>query len=134
MDQTVRQLVRERAGHRCEYCRIPQFALPWARFHVEHIRASQHGGTDHLENLALACRNCNLYKGPNLSAVDPITGQIVLLFNPRTDQWNGHFVMSDDFQIMGTTDVGRATASLLNMNHSDRVQLRAEIAELGEVV
>ena len=36
MDASARQLVRERAGHPCEYCRKPErhFAL---RFHIDHI-------------------------------------------------------------------------------------------------
>ncbi len=29
MDETLRQFVRERAGHHCEYCRIPQDAAPF---------------------------------------------------------------------------------------------------------
>ena len=28
---------------------------------------------------------CNLHKGPNLSGVDPDTGQVVRLFDPRDD-------------------------------------------------
>jgi len=44
MDRATSQLVRQRAGQRCEYCRLPQqhSAL---RFHIEHIVARQHGGT-----------------------------------------------------------------------------------------
>ena len=43
MDAAVRQLVWHRAGDRCEYCRLPQAAAPAFTFHVEHIRARQHG-------------------------------------------------------------------------------------------
>jgi len=32
MDAGTRRLVRERAGERCEYCRLPQSALPLADF------------------------------------------------------------------------------------------------------
>jgi hypothetical protein len=60
-----------------------------------------------------------------------MTGQIVTLFNPRRDQWSKHFSVQE-FRIIGLTDIGRATVSLLNMNHPDRIQLRAELAELGE--
>lgn len=38
--------------------------------HIEHIVARQHGGPTRLDNLALAGRNCNLKKGPDLSGVD----------------------------------------------------------------
>ena len=55
MDEQLRQTVRERADHRCEYCCLPQDAEPFFVYHVEHIVARQHGGSDDNENLALAC-------------------------------------------------------------------------------
>jgi len=64
----VRQLVRQRAGQRCEYCRLPEHASELA-MHVEHIVARQHGGGDDTNNLAFACDRCNLCKGPNLVAI-----------------------------------------------------------------
>lgn len=127
MDDGVRQLVRKRAGNRCEYCRLPQAALPWARFHIEHVRARQHRGTDDADNLALACNRCNAHKGPNLSSYDPDTDELVLLFNPRIDTWEEHFVMND-CNVFGLTPGGRATVALLSMNDPDRVQLRIELA------
>jgi hypothetical protein len=127
MDGGVRQLVRKRAGNRCEYCRLPQAALPWARFHIEHVRARQHRGTDDADNLALACNRCNAHKGPNLSSYDPDTDELVVLFNPRIDTWEEHFVMND-CNVFGRTPVGRSTVALLSMNDPDRVQLRIELA------
>jgi 5-methylcytosine-specific restriction endonuclease McrA len=76
--------VRRRASDRCEYCHLPQSAFR-RPFHIEHIVARQHGGLSRLDNLALACWNCNLKKGPNLSGIDPTTGLVVALFNPRKD-------------------------------------------------
>lgn len=43
------------------------------------------GGTDNEENLWLACRLCNGYKGVQTEAIDPKTGETLLPFNPRTD-------------------------------------------------
>ena len=54
MDERLRQTVRERADHRCEYCCLPQDAEPFFAYHVKHIVARQHGGSDDNENLALA--------------------------------------------------------------------------------
>jgi 5-methylcytosine-specific restriction endonuclease McrA len=85
MDAKARSSVRERAAHKCEYCGLPQHLVPLVPFHIEHIISKQHGGTDAPENLALACYHCNLHKGPNLSGIDPETGQIAALFNPRRD-------------------------------------------------
>jgi hypothetical protein len=88
VDKAVHKAVRARAGHRCEYCRFPEtFAeLP---FHLDHIIALQHGGPTVPENLALACCYCNRYKGPNLSGIDPESGNVVSLFHPRQLGLNG---------------------------------------------
>jgi 5-methylcytosine-specific restriction endonuclease McrA len=71
-DAEVKDLVRQRAGDRCEYCGLRQKHSHLAH-HIEHIVAKQHGGTDELGNLALACHRCNLRKGPNLTGIDPVT-------------------------------------------------------------
>ena len=105
MDSSVRQRVQQRAGNRCEYCRLPQSVAASVRFHVEHIRPRQHGGTDDIENLALACPNCNWRKGSNLTAVDSETGQLAMLFNPRSDQWHEHFALVG-LEIVGLTITG----------------------------
>lgn len=126
MDAALRKLVRDRAADRCEYCHLPQQAVD-ATFHVEHIRARQHGGTDTAENLALACDRCNLFKGPNLVSVDPVTQQVVLLFHPRNDDWNEHFVVRGSL-IEGQTPTGRSTVELLQMNAWRRRKLREAIA------
>lgn len=63
MDAAKRQWIRDRAGDRCEYCRLPQEATPFVTHHVEHIVSRQHGGEDDDQNLALACDRCNAYKG-----------------------------------------------------------------------
>ena len=125
MDATLRELVSQRAGERCEYCRIPQEATPLIPFHVQHIVARQHGGSDASDNLALACDRCNAYEGPNLTSIDPETGQTVAVFNPRQDAWRDHFVLRGG-RIMGLTPTGRATVQLLNMNAPRRVELRKE--------
>ncbi len=125
MDPAVRELVRTRASNACEYCRIPQEATPVIPFHVEHIVSRQHGGTDDPATLALACDRCNAYKGPNLTSIDPDSGVMVALFNPRQDVWTDHFVLRHG-HIVGLTSTGRATARLLNMNAARRVELRLE--------
>jgi hypothetical protein len=40
--------------------------------------------------LALACCYCNRYKGPDLSGIDPNSGEVVPLFHPRRQQWDEH--------------------------------------------
>ena len=105
MDETLRELVRLRSGNRCEYCLIRQEHIPLTKLQVEHIVARQHAGEDVLTNLALACDRCNLHKGPNLTGIDPLTGQIVPLFHPRCDDWNDHFQWVG-VEIVGITPKG----------------------------
>lgn len=125
MDEAVRQFVRTRAGGLCEYCQLNQEHYP-PSFHIEHIRALSHQGDDSLENLALTCPRCNRYKGPNLSAYDPQTQELVTLFNPRTDSWSEHFALQGEF-IEGLTAQGRATIELLKMNEEERLILRRHL-------
>ncbi|MBM3738899.1 MAG: hypothetical protein FJW39_24250 [Acidobacteria bacterium] len=70
-----------------------------------------------------ACQQCNFRKGPNLSAIDPATGQGVRLFDPRRDRWDQHFILKDG-RIEGLTPVGRATSELLGMNAPRRIEFR----------
>ncbi|MEK7270741.1 MAG: HNH endonuclease signature motif containing protein [Planctomycetota bacterium] len=105
---------------------------PFARFHIEHVIPRQHGGKDDASNLALACYHCNLHKGPNLAGVDPLSREIVPLFHPRTDRWDEHLAVREGF-IEGLTPKGRATVQVLNMNAADRLDLRYELADRGDL-
>src|SRR5437764_1101067 len=91
MDKALEQHIRLRAQDRCEYCHASQSLYP-EKFPIDHIIARQHRGATVSENLCLCCLECNLRKGPNIAGVDPESGQIVPLFNPREDSWDEHFV------------------------------------------
>lgn len=130
MNQATRESVRRRAAHRCEYCYLPD-SVTHAVFQVDHIIAQQHLADDSLLNLAWSCSRCNCYKGPNLSSVDPTSGEIVNLFHPRQQIWNEHFQLQEAL-IVGLTPTGRATSRLLEMNDLHRVSLREWLIEEGE--
>jgi hypothetical protein len=125
MEATTTARVRARAGNRCEYCLIHQQHY-LITFHVEHIIARQHRGSDADSNLALACHFCNRHKGPNVAGLDPATGVLTRLFNPRTDVWSHHFRIERG-RIIGLTPVGRTSVEVLQMNRLDRVRLRGEL-------
>ena len=129
MDAELRDYVRARAEDRCEYCLLPHAAqrLP---FHVEHIVAKQHGGSDDADNLAWSCDRCNAYKGTNLASIDPETGDIVALFHPRRDSWLEHFTFRGA-EIDGVSPSGRATVRLLQFNARRRVEVRRELLDEG---
>ena len=120
----LRTQVRERAHNACEYCHLHQDDSPLAVLHIEHIIPKVHGGTDDLDNLALACIDCNLHKGTNLTGIDPQTGDVTELFHPRQENWNEHFE-SQAVYLIGRTAIGRTTIRVLNMNSDDQVTLRS---------
>ncbi|SKB07139.1 HNH endonuclease [Prosthecobacter debontii] len=128
----TRQLVRERAQFRCEYCHLHQDHEPSRPFHIEHIIARQHRGDDHLENLALAFHLCNWHKGPNLTSLDPDTNALTRLFHPRQDKWPDHFRL-EGVRIVGLTDIGKTTLWLLEMNGEERLELRSILLDAGEI-
>jgi hypothetical protein len=131
MDAGTRRFVRERAQERCEYCRLHQRNSELLH-HIEHVIAHQHGGSDDVDNLALACHRCNLHKGPNLTGVDPQTGDVEILFHPRRDQWSEHFVFRGAY-LEGLTPAGRVTVEVLALNDARRIELRQELLALGEL-
>ena len=132
INATTRELVRARAGERCEYCHLLQRHLRGQVFHVEHIIARKHRGGDEPANPALACDQCNWHKGANLSGMDPDTGALVRLFDPRREGWAEHFRF-DGAHITGLTACGRTTAEVLQMNSAERFELRSILAALGEL-
>lgn len=129
MDRAIDDAVRQRARFLCEYCLMPQ-DIHRLRFPIDHIIARQHGGATELENLALACGRCNRHKGPNISGIDPVTANVVRLFNPRRNRWSDHFRL-DGAQIVGISPEGRATVSTLAMNHPEDIAIRTELLEQG---
>jgi HNH endonuclease len=132
MDPSRQDFVRRRADNRCEYCLLRQEHSELIH-HIEHIVARQHGGGDDVGNLALACHRCNLHKGPNLTGLDPVSGQIARLFDPRRDRWAEHFMLRGA-HIEGITPTGRATVHVLAINDQRRLELRSEVLARGETL
>ncbi len=120
----LRKRVEIRARRRCEYCHAPQTACGY-RFHLEHIVPTAAGGSDEIENRALACATCNLAKGDRTTSVDPETGQTVPLFDPRTNAWEEYFRWhGDPMVLVGVTAEGRATVVALDLNGDLRLAAR----------
>lgn len=122
---TIERRVRERAGERCEYCLLAQ-AGQEATFHIDHVNPRKNGGETTLENLALACVSCSLRKGARSTALDPVTHELVTLFNPRLELWANHFEHAVGLLIVGKTSTGRATVELLHLNRPTAISIRYE--------
>jgi hypothetical protein len=126
---TLRRQVIDRAGNRCEYCRLAQTGQE-ATFHIDHVVPVVGGGKTAVENLALACVSCSLRKGGRMLSRDPQTGEHVVLFNPRVESWPTHFRWQGVW-IVGTTATGRATVLALSMNRLLALAIREEEAHRG---
>ena len=129
MARSRRAIVRERAGDRCEYCRIPQSST-CLRHTLDHIRARKHRGSTDVENLCWSCAQCNAAKGPNVAGHDPATDELVPLFNPRSDRWDDHFGWNGSV-LAGRTPVARTTIDVLRINDANRLAHRALLMQAG---
>ncbi len=130
MDESLARPVRERAGHACEYCLMPQAYYPTVVFPIDHIIARQHGGATVLSNLANSCLHCNSHKGPNIAGRDKKTKRLTPLFNPRRHKWHRHFRWDGPY-LVGKTLIGRVTVYVLALNHPDLVEVREELIAEG---
>lgn len=126
---SIRQLVAQRAGYRCEYCRIHQDDF-YFQFEIDHIVSLKHEGETSLENLALACGICNRNKGSDLGTYLDGKKEFVRLFDPRTDDWYEHFELSEGV-ILAKSPIGRTTVKILDFNNSDRIMLRQVLIAAG---
>ena len=129
--KSLRVEVRERARGWCEYCRSHvKYSL--SSFVLDHIVPLSLGGRTVSENLALACSGCNLHKAARRSALDPLTGRMVALFNPRVQKWSDHFDWNEDSsEIIGRTPTGRATVEALQLNREGLRNLRGVLKMVG---
>jgi HNH endonuclease len=122
---SLRQQVIEQAKYRCEYCRTFS-RLTGMPLVMEHILPKSMGGPDLRENLAASCYRCNEFKGVKTHAIDPETGQLVPLFNPRQQTWAEHFTwVNGGTHVAGITPTGRASAIALRLNNDYMTEARA---------
>jgi hypothetical protein len=131
ISKRLRDRIRRQADDRCGYCLSPQ-KLVLGQLEIEHLLPRALGGKDDEDNLWLACRMCNGYKGKQIKAIDPQTEQPAALFNPRKQKWSEHFMWSEDgSMIIGLTPTGRATVEALQLNNPLALVVRLEWVSAG---
>jgi hypothetical protein len=92
---------------------------------IDHIVPLIAGGSSSFDNLCLACYRCNERKGKRVSDIDSLTGESVLLFHPRMQNWAEHFAWDENgLEIVALTAVGRVTVQLLRLNDEWLLQAR----------
>jgi len=120
----VRRRVADEARRRCGYY-LRTEELMGMPMSLDHIIPEAAGGSSSKENLWLACRRCNEFKGTQVHARDPQTDNREELFNPRRQKWSEHFAWSkDSTEILGLTPCGRATMAALRLNNPEIVVSR----------
>ncbi len=125
LPEALRQEVSYRAGHRCEYYLTSRRVIGMPLV-VDHIIPRALGGSDALDNLCAACYRCNEYRGAKTHDIDPLTGHLVPIFNPRTQAWHEHLAWANGgTHIVGLTPTGRATVRALRLNNEYVVEARA---------
>ena len=127
--EILRQEVADRANGQCEYCLLHERDSIYSH-EVDHIIAEKHRGETILSNLCYACLDCNRNKGSDFGSFDPETGEIVLLYNPRRDNWPDHFVI-DGALIVAKTPKGRVTDFVLKLNAPKRLNNRELLVKAG---
>ncbi|MBD2256260.1 HNH endonuclease signature motif containing protein [Pseudanabaena sp. FACHB-2040] len=127
----MQRQVRRRAKFLCEYCHASE-QWQYVQFTIDHIIPLTAGGSDDLENLALACFHCNRRKSNRQAVTDFQTGVEVALFNPRLQRWHDHFAWSSDLlEVVGLTPTGRATVTALALNRDRILAIRATDLAIG---
>ncbi|MBD2438463.1 HNH endonuclease [Nostoc sp. FACHB-110] len=131
ISEEIRARIRTQANNQCGYClSLQKYVL--GILEIEHIIPKAVGGSDDEENLWLACRLCNSYKGIQTDARDPVTNHKVKLFNPRQQKWFDHFTWTKNgTQITGLTPCGRATVLALPLNNPYAVTVRQAWVSAG---
>lgn len=115
----LRLLVADRAERLCEYCLIHEDDTFFG-CEIDHIISLKHSGPTDPDNLAYACCFCNRHKGSDIASLSADTRELVRLFNPRIDRWADHFSLNG-VTIASLTDIGEATARILQLNEGDRI-------------
>ncbi len=125
---TLRKLVVERAAYLCEYCLIAD-ADTFLGCEVDHIISLKHGGSTETNNLAYACAYCNRYKGSDIASLTK-SGELIRLYNPRTDRWKDHFWL-ETYQILPVSQIGEVTVKVLRLNRPERILEREALHTAG---
>src|SRR5688500_15107466 len=86
----LRDKVAAQAKYRCGYC-LSAESIVGMPMEVDHLIPESLGGCTEEENLWLACSLCNNHKHDRIAGMDPTSGEIVRLYDPRRQIWLEHF-------------------------------------------
>jgi hypothetical protein len=125
---SIREQVRHRAHGACEFCGITEIDAG-GMLTIDHFQPHTKAGSDTLENLIYACVACNQYKQDYW----PRTETAPILWNPRQESANQHFVEQEDGELTALTPAGVFTIQRLRLNRSQLIAARQRRQEQLQV-
>lgn len=131
ISKSLRRKVAERSQYRCSYCQT-QLSIIGLSFTIDHIVPIKLGGSSDIDNLCLACWDCNIAKKARTTGLDSQTGEQIRLFHPNQQNWPEHFEWNENgTEINGLTPTGRATVLTLKLNRRRLVASRRRWVKVG---
>lgn len=117
----IREKVRERACFRCEFCGVTETDAG-GELTIDHFRPVSRGGDDSSDNLVYCCVRCNQYKLDYWPESDGDT----MLWNPRLENPDCHFLELDDGRLYPLSETGSLTVRRLRLNRPPLVAACAD--------
>lgn len=115
----VRLYVRQRAYFACEYCGVSETDTG-SELTIDHFQPHTKGGQDDVDNLLYCCARCNQYKADYW----PAEANNPVLWNPRQESFETHFLMFSDGKLYAITAIGEFTLNRLRLNRPPLIQHR----------
>lgn len=121
----IKKALLEISHNKCCYCEC-LLEEESSYLEVEHFHHKNNYPEEvmHWENLLPACRRCNGSKGAHDTVISPI-------IHPVIDEPKAHLSFHL-YRLIGTTDLGKETTEVLNLN--DRTRLQSKRFKLGSLL
>ena len=121
--------VARRAQNRCEYCHAPEIVFNM-RFEVDHVLPRSHGGSNQLDNLALSCPVCNLFKSDFYPQLELDFAPEQRILHPLRDDIGRHYLLRENSGwLVPITETGRFHIAVLQLNRPELVAYRLRTRE-----
>ena len=121
----TRELVRQRADYRCEFCGIHETDAG-GELTLDHYRPRARGGSDDPHNLIYACNRCKHDYWPESS-------EAPRLWNPREEPFASHFARFFDGTLGSRSPTGAFTLRQLRLNRPQLVVGRQRDQQTAEL-
>ena len=131
ISRALREKVASQSRNRCGYC-LTSESIVGMPMEIDHLIPEALGGLTEEDNLWLACSLSNDAKGCRIAFPDPLSGELVRLFNPRRETWDEHFRWSaNGTLVLPLSTTGRATVVALRLNRPILVLARQSWVAVG---